>query len=140
MLSFTEFREKMLRESGPIDSSDLDTGALHRYLKVPEDQELTDEQIQQAVQSDNPHVRKMGIFAQNARKWNHSTDSEVNPIQESGPIDTSGLRKGALHRWLGVPEDKELTSAELEKAANSKDADVRKMANFAKNAKKWNHK
>jgi len=48
------------------------------------------------------------------------------------------INKGAFHRWLGKAEDSPITTADIEKGLHSKDPHVRKMANFAKNAKKWN--
>lgn len=47
--------------------------------------------------------------------------------------------KGAFHRWLGKSEDKSITDADIQKGLASDDPHVRKMANFAKNARKWKH-
>jgi hypothetical protein len=41
------------------------------------------------------------------------------------------LRKGGLHRALGVPEDESIPAEKMEAARNSKNAHVKKMANFA---------
>lgn len=49
-------------------------------------------------------------------------------------------RKGALHKMLGVPEGKPIPESKLEAAAHSKNPTERKRAQFALNAKKWNHK
>jgi hypothetical protein len=46
--------------------------------------------------------------------------------------------RGWLHKNLGVPAGQTLTLAELDKAAKSKSAAVRKRATFAKNARSWN--
>lgn len=48
------------------------------------------------------------------------------------------LKKGALHKDLGVPQGKKIPMAKLEKAKHSNSALERKRANFAINAKKWN--
>lgn len=48
-------------------------------------------------------------------------------------------RKGLLHKKLGVPQGEKIPQAKLDKAANSKSPALRKEANFAKNAKKFNH-
>lgn len=48
-------------------------------------------------------------------------------------------KKGAFHRWLGKAEDSPITAADIAKGLASKDPHVRKMANFAKNARKWKH-
>ena len=47
--------------------------------------------------------------------------------------------KGLLHKNLGVKAGKPIPAAKLAKAANSKDAAVRKRAVFAENAKHWHH-
>jgi DNA-binding PadR family transcriptional regulator len=49
------------------------------------------------------------------------------------------LRKGGLHRALGVAEGEKIPAAKLEAARNSKNAHVRKMANFAHTMKSWKH-
>jgi hypothetical protein len=41
------------------------------------------------------------------------------------------LRKGGLHRALGISEDKPIPAERLEEARNSKNSHVAKMANFA---------
>jgi hypothetical protein len=41
---------------------------------------------------------------------------------------------------LGVPEGKPIPESKLEAAAHSKNPTERKRAQFALNAKKWNHK
>ena len=43
------------------------------------------------------------------------------------------IDKGAFHRWLGKPEDADITDADIEKGLHSKDKHARKMAQFAKN-------
>jgi len=42
------------------------------------------------------------------------------------------MRRGGLHRALGVPEDKTIPAAKVEAAKHSKNEHVRHMANFAK--------
>lgn len=42
-----------------------------------------------------------------------------------------GLRKGGLHRALGVPESEPIPAAKLEAAKHSKNSHVQHMANFA---------
>jgi hypothetical protein len=49
----------------------------------------------------------------------------------------SSIKKGGLHRALDVPEGKKIPVAKLAAARNSKDPHMRKMANFATNAKKF---
>jgi hypothetical protein len=54
-------------------------------------------------------------------------------------IHIKAKNKGKLHRFLGVPQGEKLTNHQLNMAAGSPSPAVRKMANFAKNARKWNH-
>jgi len=55
------------------------------------------------------------------------------------PHFLEGLKKGALHKELGISEDKTIPAKKLEHAANSDDETLRKRAQFAINAKKWHH-
>jgi hypothetical protein len=50
------------------------------------------------------------------------------------------LDKGGLHRSLGIPEGQKIPASRIASAKNSSDAHVRKMANFAANAKGWKKK
>lgn len=47
--------------------------------------------------------------------------------------------KGLLHKKLGVPQGERIPAGKLEQALRSASPALRKEANFAKNAKKWNH-
>ncbi len=49
------------------------------------------------------------------------------------------LKKGALHKTLGVKPGEKIPESMLQKALNSKNPLTRKRAQFAENAKKWNH-
>lgn len=51
--------------------SHLPAGALHRHFGVPEGQPLTLAQKQEAANSDNPHVSKMGHMAVAMHGWKH---------------------------------------------------------------------
>ncbi len=55
-------------------------------------------------------------------------------------IHIKASHKGKLHKALGVPAGKKIPASKLAKAAKSRNPAMRKMANFAKNAKKWAHK
>lgn len=57
----------------------------------------------------------------------------------------SGIRlnpanRGKLHKSMGVAKGKKIPVARLKKAAKSKNETLRKRAQFALNARKWNHK
>jgi hypothetical protein len=47
--------------------------------------------------------------------------------------------KGLLHKDLGVPKDKPIPAGKLADALHSTSETLRKRAQFAANAKKWNH-
>jgi hypothetical protein len=46
------------------------------------------------------------------------------------------VRKGGFHKWLGKKEGSPITSADIEKGLAA-GGHAAKMANFARNAKKW---
>lgn len=54
-------------------------------------------------------------------------------------IHINPAHKGRLHRDLGVPQDRKLTVAQIEKAEHSRKPAVRKEADFAARARDWNH-
>jgi len=47
--------------------------------------------------------------------------------------------KGLLHEKLGVPQGQKISTAKLLKALKSKSPALRKEANFARNARTFNH-
>lgn len=51
-------------------------------------------------------------------------------------IQAANLNKGALHRALGIAQDKPIPAAKLEKATHSKNERIRKMAQTAQTLKK----
>ena len=51
----------------------------------------------------------------------------------------SNLRKGSLHRALGVPEDQPIPKEKLEAARKSTDQHIRHMANFAATMEGFDH-
>jgi hypothetical protein len=55
-------------------------------------------------------------------------------------IKSAIKRPGALHRALHVPEGEKIPADKLAKAKNSKNARVRREANFAETLKGMNHK
>jgi hypothetical protein len=50
-----------------------------------------------------------------------------------------GLRKGGLHKALGVPQDESIPNDKMEAAKNSKNEHVQHMANFASTMGKFKH-
>jgi len=53
--------------------------------------------------------------------------------------ETINVKKGGFHRWLGKKDDSPVTGKDIQKGLRSKDPHARKMANFARNARKWKH-
>ena len=49
----------------------------------------------------------------------------------------ANIKKGALHKQLGIKEGTKIPVEKLESLKNSKSAQTRKRANFALNAKNW---
>jgi hypothetical protein len=49
------------------------------------------------------------------------------------------LRKGGLHKALGVPQGEEIPADKMESAKNSSNDHVKKMANFAATMKGFKH-
>lgn len=49
------------------------------------------------------------------------------------------IAKGAFHRWLGKKSGKKITSADIRRGLKA-GGHAAKMANFARNARKWSHK
>ena len=47
--------------------------------------------------------------------------------------------RGKLHRRLGVPEGQPIPQRKLRAALECDDPSLRHEANFARNAKRWNH-
>ena len=47
--------------------------------------------------------------------------------------------QGALHRALGIPEDRPIPRSKLEQAKRSKDPQIRRMAHLAETLKGLNH-
>lgn len=48
--------------------------------------------------------------------------------------------EGRFHKDVGKKPGEKITSADIEKGLHSKNPAERKRANFARNARKWNHK
>ena len=59
--------------------------------------------------------------------------------KKKGPLKLH-LKKAALHKALGVKSSAKIPAKKLQAAKHSKSPLERKRANFAINAKKWNHK
>lgn len=55
------------------------------------------------------------------------------------PIHLNPKNKGLLHKTLGIPVGEKIPVAKLQEAARSSDETVRKRAQFALNARKFNH-
>jgi hypothetical protein len=47
----------------------LRKGGLHKALHIPEDQNIPAERLASAKNSNNPHVKKMAIMADNMKHW-----------------------------------------------------------------------
>src|SRR5579864_2029590 len=91
---------------------------------------------------DHPDHMAMGG---NTHCYAHGGDVHHHPdcyMAKGGktPNFLEGLKKGALHRELGVPQGDKIPSGKIEKATHSDNETLRKRAQFAENARHWNHK
>ena len=59
--------------------------------------------------------------------------------QKAATIHIKKSHQGLLHKQLGVPQGQPIPASKLQAAANSSNAATRKRAQFAINAKGWNH-
>ena len=50
------------------------------------------------------------------------------------------VKKGALHKSLGIAQGKKIALSDLQKAKHSNDPLTRRRATFAINARSWHHK
>ena len=48
-------------------------GLLHKKLGVPQGKPMPAAKVAKAVKSSNPTLKKEAVFAENAKKWNHSS-------------------------------------------------------------------
>ena len=71
--------------------------------------------------------------------WADTLGTVEKKKKKSG-IHIEPSHKGMLHEDLGVPQGEPIPAAKLQSALHSDDPAVRKRANFARNAKRWNHK
>lgn len=58
-------------------------------------------------------------------------------VKSRKPIRIKPSRKGGLHTALGVPLGQKIPASKVAAAANSSNPDLRKKANFARNAASW---
>ncbi len=57
----------------------------------------------------------------------------------NGRIYIKPSEEGSFHRLTGTPQGQKIPEAKIKTAENSPDPAVRKKAQFADNARKWNH-
>lgn len=63
-----QLKQKALQPPKPVSAKSPKKGAFHEYLGKPLDEPITDEDIQRALNSGDPHAVKMANFARNSRK------------------------------------------------------------------------
>ncbi len=59
----------MKKSSNPIHINPTHKGDLHTSLHVPQGEKIPTEKLQKALHSENPHLKKMAVFARNAAHW-----------------------------------------------------------------------
>jgi hypothetical protein len=55
-------------------------------------------------------------------------------------IEIKPRHEGNFHRWAGVAQGEPIPMSKIEQGLRSKNPRVRRMAQFAKNARGWHHK
>jgi ribosomal protein L37AE/L43A len=61
-------KKHVASEAVKESSDNIDKGAFHRWLGKPEDEKITDADIEKGLRSKNKHVRKMAQYAHNVRE------------------------------------------------------------------------
>lgn len=60
-------------------------GLLHKNLGVPSGKPIPAKKLAKAADSSNPAVKKRAVFAENAKKWNHTgphhPPGKVSPVK-----------------------------------------------------------
>jgi len=74
--------------------------SFHKWLHKNPGEKITDADIEKGLKSDDPHVRKMAIFAKNAKKWHDKATMEAfdivafdKVIMESQQMDVAIMQK-----------------------------------------------
>ena len=68
-------------------------------------------------------------------KYRHKHKGGEN-VSDGHWIEHANVKKGALHKALGIPQGQKIPESRLEKAEHSRNPHMRKMANFAENVRR----
>lgn len=60
-----------MRTKSPIKINPAHKGDLHSALKVPQDKKIPEKKLEKALKSSKPRVKKMAVFAENAKHFKH---------------------------------------------------------------------
>jgi hypothetical protein len=63
-------------------SDKIKKGAFHKWLGKPEDQKITQADIDKGLDSNDPHVRKMAQYAANVREGSETVDTPITEVAE----------------------------------------------------------
>ena len=92
------------------------------------------------VRTTEVHGKELGFQHAGVFDYNHTKPEDLKRLKEEAinesPID--GVKKGAFHTWLGKSPGAKITSADIKRGLAA-GGHAAKMANFARNAKKWHH-
>lgn len=64
---------------------------------------------------------------------------KLDPHPDADPIHIKRSHKGLLHKKLGVPAGEPIPESKIKAAEHSSSPSLRREAQFADNAKKFNH-
>lgn len=91
-----------------------------------------------AVTQQSPRI--LGDGSRNSLPIVHRLEIEMKlEAKERLQSKIGPIEHGSFHKWLGKSEDEPITEADIQKGLKA-GGHAAKMANFARNAKKWKHK
>jgi hypothetical protein len=97
---------------------------------------------QSGIQRYDRPGRKWGGKSENSRQHEHKKDNDEHEWHEDGYKSggfLAGMKKGALHKEMGVKEGEKIPAKKLAKAAHSDNPTLRRRAILAQTMKKWHH-
>lgn len=91
------------------------------------------------------HYHEGGKIRTESKSYKKAEREAERQVEGAGPMMSKGgkpfgnLKKGALHKDLGVAKEKKIPLAKIKKAEHSANPTTRKRAQFADNARKFHH-
>lgn len=70
-MSHSRAKREDMNKMSPININPAHKGDLHSALKVPKDKKIPEQKLSKALNSSNPKIKKMAVFAENAKHFKH---------------------------------------------------------------------